>query len=136
MKKAIRRMQAAFLAVLMLLSSVPAALAAETEPELPEYTAQLYKGTYDKNNPEQNKVVSGMELSKDAELYYVISKEHMVPSEGEAVQEEVTYRIPLPEPLVCRTTLTQTIVAEYSNIEGIAKTLPIGTFSMTEGAPF
>lgn len=78
MKKAIRRMQAAFLAVLMLLSSVPAALAAETEPELPEYTAQLYKGTYDENNPEQNKVVSGMELSKDAELYYVIGKEYMV----------------------------------------------------------
>lgn len=131
---------ALFLAGLMLVSNVPAVLASAdtTPPEFPDYTAQLYTKSFDPNNPTANQIKDGAQISKFDTLYYVIEKPEMVsesgPSEND-VQEGMTYRISLPDPLRCAETYEEyDIIADYPRDDGTSGSVRVGTFSMQTGA--
>lgn len=130
---------ALFLAGLMLVSNVPAVLASAdtTPPEFPDYTAQLYTKSFDPNNPTANQIKDGAQISKFDTLYYVIEKPEMVsesgPSEND-VQEGMTYRISLPDPLRCAETYEEyDIIADYPRDDGTSGSVRVGTFSMQTG---
>lgn len=133
---------ALLLAVLMLVSNIPVALATgdTTSPEFPDYTAQLYSEPFDQANPTANLVKDGDQISKYDTLYYVIEKAEMVsqsgPSENDVIEGE-TYQIPLPAPLCCAEAYTDyEIIAEYPREDGSSGRVSVGTFSMQAGADY
>lgn len=134
-----KQVVAFFLSALMLLSHAPI-VRAEDPTELPDYTAQLYTQPYDSNDPSANLLDNGAKISKDDTFYYVIEKNEMVSESGPTdndVQEGISYRISLPEPLVCANTFSsQTITAEYIREDNTSNTISVGTFSMTEGESY
>lgn len=121
---------ALFLSAVMLLGNTPAALAADdaATPEFPDYTAQLYRDPNNTDDPLKDNDT----ISTGDTLYYTLTKSAMVSDDGNDsndVQEDTTYRISLPEPLICAATANQSIV-----VQGPTSEVTVGSFSMTEGS--
>lgn len=121
---------ALFLSAVMLLGNTPAALAADdvATPEFPDYTAQLCRDPNNTDDPLKDNDT----ISTGDTLYYTLTKSAMVSDDGNDsndVQEDTTYRISLPEPLICAATANQSIV-----VQGPTSEVTVGSFSMTEGS--